>query len=358
VVVKASELISESEKRHNLSGLSRVLHPQEQWEWPIAAYLYLAGLGAGALAVGLIADWILHPNIPSKAILRWGVILVTIGAPFLILDLGKKLRFLNASLNPWTSWAGRGFLILSTLMITGLIIFGVSLLPSVLPLLNIKVPTWINPDLRIFRILEVVVVVVAIGTAAYTGIFLKSTRYITLWNTWFLPVLFTVSAFSTGTMGIIVSLLGYGLIIDKQVVIDLSHTLMPVEQICVLLEAVVLAAFVVLRYRAGETGTRSVRLLLTGKLRFVFWVGIVALGLVFPIILENVYSRFPDYPALLYVTGASLLTGGFFLRYGIVKGGIKDRHPLQKMAALQYDWQALKIKSQGSEVGITEVRRG
>jgi polysulfide reductase chain C len=322
-------------------------------------YLYLAGLGAGALAVGLVTDWILQPDIPSKAILRWGAILVTLGAPFLILDLGKKLRFLNASLNPRTSWAGRGFLILSTLMITGLVVFAVSLLPSILPLINISVPGWMDQGLLIFRVLEVVVVVVAVGTAAYTGIFLKSTRYVSLWNTWLLPVLFTVSAFSTGSMGIIVSLLGYGIIIDNEVVRDLSHTLMPVEQVCVLVEAVVLALYVVLRYRASETGAMSIRLLLKGKLRFVFWIGIVFLGLLFPTILENIYSIFPGTPALLFITGASLLTGGFFLRYAIVKGGIKDRHPLQKMAALQYDWTVLAVPG-GNRSGtqVEEVRRG
>jgi hypothetical protein len=77
-----------------------------------------------------------------------------------------------------------------------------------------------------------------------------------------------------------------------------------------------------------------------GRLRLVFWAGVVALGLLLPVILENLYSRFPHYPALLFVTGASLLAGGFFLRYGIVKGGIKDEHPLHKMVAMQYDWQA------------------
>jgi polysulfide reductase chain C len=321
-------------------------------------YLYLAGLGAGALAVGLIADWILKPDILSKAILRWGALLVTIGAPFLILDLGKKLRFINASLNPRTSWAGRGFLILSTLMITSLAIFGVALLPSILPLVNISVPDWMDPELAIFRVLEVVVVVVAVGTAAYTGIFLKSTRYVSLWNTWLLPVLFTVSAFSTGSMGIIVSLLGYGIIIDNEVARELSHTLMPVEQICVLVEAVVLVLYLILRYRATDTGAMSIRLLLKGRLRFVFWIGIVFLGLLLPTILENISPIFPDTPVILFIAGAALLTGGFFLRYAIVKGGIKDRHPLQKMAALQYDWKNLAVPVSDSATQVEEVRRG
>ena len=198
-----------------LSGLRRHLHPQEEWEWPIAVYLYLAGFGAGAVAAGLLADWVLQPEIPSRAVLLWGPVFVAVGAPFLILDLGRKMRFLNAALNPRTSWAGRGFIILSTLILTGLAVFAASLLPSVLPLVGIGSPAWLDSGSTLFRALEIVVFVFAIGTAAYTGIFLKSTRYVALWNTWLLPVLFLVSALSTGTMGIVVALLGYGSIANN-----------------------------------------------------------------------------------------------------------------------------------------------
>ena len=331
----------------DITGVRRSLHPQEQWEWPIAVYLYLAGLGAGALTIGLLTGWLVRPNLPTRAVLLWGPLFVAIGAPFLILDLGKKTRFLNACLNPRSSWAARGFLILSTLIITGLAVFAASFLPWALPLVGLEVPRWLDGSLPLFRVLEVVAIVFAIGTAAYTGVFLKSVRYVALWNTWFLPVLFLVSALSTGSMGIIVSLLGFGLVSHNDAMRELSHTLMPVEQILVVIEALVLVSYLVLRHRSGETATGSIRLLLRGKLRFVFWIGIVALGVLLPTILENVYSRFPDYPALLFVTGASLLTGGFFLRYGVVKGGIKNQHPLHKMVPMQYDWRGLSTVGEG-----------
>jgi|PlaIllAssembly_1097288.scaffolds.fasta_scaffold153394_1 polysulfide reductase chain C len=339
-------------KQPILNGLERIVHPQEQWEWPIAVYLYLAGLGAGAYAVGLLTDYILHPDLPTRAILLWGPILVTIGAPFLILDLGKKLRFINASLNPWTSWAGRGFLILSTLMITGLIVFGVNLLPEILPLLKIETPNWIDPQLTIYKVLEIIALVFSFFTAAYTGIFLKSTRYVGLWNTWFLPTLFLISALSTGSMGIIVSLMGYGLITDNNILQELSHQLTPVEQILVLIEAVVLALYIIMRYRAQGSALKSVQLLLNGKYKLVFWVGIIGLGLLLPTILELVQRILPEYPYILFVTGASALTGGFFLRYGVVKSGLKELHPLHKMLVLQYDWKNLDKPAygQGKEV--------
>ena len=232
-------------------------------------------------------------------------------------------------------------MILSTLIVTGMIVFAVSLLPWALPYLGFAVPAWLDANLPLFRALEIVAVIFAFGTAAYTGVFLKSTRYVALWNTWLLPILFLISAMSTGSMGVIVSLFGAGEITHNEAFNELAHTIMSVEQGLVAVEAVVLALFMAMRNCSSEVGKCSVRLLLKGRMKFVFWGGVVVLGLALPPVLEFVYSRFPNYPALIFITGASLLTGGFFLRYGVVKGGIKDEHPLHKMAPLQYDWKAM-----------------
>ncbi len=324
-----------------LNGVRRVSHPQESWEWPIAVYLYLAGLGAGSFAVGTLTKWILNPSLESQSILSWGPLLVAAGAPFLILDLGRKMRFLNASLNPMSSWAARGFLILSILMLSGIAVFAASFLPWVMPMIGLQAPAWLDSNLPIFRGLEILAVVFSFGTAAYTGVFLKSTRYISLWNTWFLPLLFVISALSTGSMGIIVALLGFGEIGGAEAAITTAHTVMRVEQVLVIVEAIVLALFMLQRNRSGSAATLSVKMLALGRLRPIFWGGIVVLGMLFPVILETAYTRFPDVPALIFVGGGCLLTGGFFLRYAIVKGGIKSQHPLHEMAADQHDWRTL-----------------
>jgi polysulfide reductase chain C len=327
------------------SGTRRASHPQESWEWPIAVYLYLAGLGAGSFAIGILTDWILKPELETRAILLWGPILVALGAPFLILDLGKKMRFLNAALNPMSSWAARGFLILSTLMITGLIAFAASFLPWAMPIVGLQAPAWLDSELPVFKGLEIIALIFSLGTAAYTGVFLKSTRYVSLWNTWLLPVLFVFSALSTGSMGIVISLLGFSMYAGTGIP-EAAHSVMRAEQFLVLAEAIVLALFIVMRNRSGEAGELSVRMLATGRLKLIFWGGIVALGMLFPFILEQIYNRFPDYPALIFIGGACLLTGGFFLRYAIVKGGIKNQHPLHEMAAKQHDWRALSAPDQ------------
>jgi len=119
----------------------KLIRPQREWRWEIAVYLYLAGMGAGAYIIGSFLIWLGVSLTPSRSLvlfgvpltlthvaLLWGPILVAIGAPFLILDLGKKHKFFTACLNPRTSWVARGFIILSAFIVLGLIVLAISVL--------------------------------------------------------------------------------------------------------------------------------------------------------------------------------------------------------------------------------------
>ncbi len=309
--------------------------PQNEWGWQVAIYLYLAGMGAGALAIGLLVDWLGYSPQPPRAVLLWGSIMVAIGAPFLILKLGIKRRFLNTVLNPRTSWLSRGFYILSMCIIVGVVIFGISLLP----LIGISISKWSSALL----ILDIIGFILALATAIYTGILIQSVKYVTFWNTSFLPTLFTVSALSTGSMAIILSVLGYSILTPSEgYPAQLMDVLMRTEQVLIVIEGIVLFLYLFFRYKAEEEGKSSVRLLLSGNLKFVFWIGIIVSGFLFPIILEGIYSQFHEQHALLFLAGVSLLIGGFFLRYGVVYAGIKDQHPLQKLIEIQYNLRILK----------------
>ena len=101
------------------------------------------------------------------------------------------------------------------------------------------------------------------------------------------------------------------------------------------MEAIILALYLVSRYRAKDQGETSVRLLLSGRLKPLFWGGIVLTGFVFPILLEYTYSCCPDSPELLYATGIFLLCGGFFLRLGVLASGVKEQLPMQKLVEIK-----------------------
>ncbi len=312
----------------------RYLKPQEHWGWIIAIYLYLAGMGAGSYIIGTVMNWFVHPSRivtiwgqpfdPAKAALLWGPMLVAIGAPFLILDLGIKKRFLYACLNPRTSWVARGFIILSIFIIFGIVLLAKSALPF----------GWLHAESGLWRIPEVIAFAFAFGTALYTGILLKATKSIPLWNTYILPLLFLVSALSTGSMAIILSTLGSGLLTHDATALKV---LMVGEQILVVIEGIVLYLYLSRRYRASEQGKDSVRLLLFGEKKFIFWGGIVLLGFIFPFLLESIAAFSHGNVWLIFSSGVILLCGGFFLRLGVLSAGIKEQIPMQRWTEFQYE---------------------
>jgi len=322
---------------------TRYLKPQEEWKEIIAIYLYLAGMGAGSFIIGTLIGWLNvklgspffssidlfgHTLNLSSVPILWGPVMVAIGAPFLILDLGIKWRFIYACLNPGTSWVARGFIILSIFIVLGLALLAKSILPF----------EWLHPGSVLWRIPEIIAFIFAFGTALYTGILLKATKSIPLWNTSLLPLLFLVSGLSTGSMAIILSTLGTGLF---------SHNALPLkvlmggEQVLVVIEAIILYLFLSRRYRAAEQGKDSVHLLVFGEMKMIFWGGVVFLGFIFPVILENIASFFPGNVVLIFVTGTLLLGGGFFLRLGILRAGIKDQIPMHRLMEIQHDTKTL-----------------
>jgi formate-dependent nitrite reductase membrane component NrfD len=312
----------------------RYLRPQEEWKGIIAIYLYLAGMGAGSYIIGALINWLINPSrlVPiwglpldlAKAVLLWGPILVAIGAPFLILDLGIKRRFLYACLNPRTSWVARGFLILSIFIVLGLVHMAKSVLPF----------EWLHPKSSFWYFLEGLTFLFAFATALYTGILLKATKSIPLWNTYLLPLLFLVSALSTGSMAIILSTLGAGLF---SLGAGALKVLVGGEQILVVIEGIVLFLYLSRRYRASEQGKDSVRLLLLGEKKLLFWGGIVLLGFIFPFVLEGISSVSHGNMALIFAAGIVLLCGGFFLRLGVLSAGIREQIPMQRLMEIQYD---------------------
>jgi formate-dependent nitrite reductase membrane component NrfD len=315
----------------------RYLRPQKEWNEIIAIYLYLAGMGAGSFVIGTLINWMgvkLNPlssidlfgytlNLSNVPIL-WGPIMVAIGAPFLILDLGIKWRFLYACLNPRTSWVARGFVILSVFIIFGMVLLAKSVLPF----------EWLHAESALWRIPEIIAFAFAFGTAIYTGLLLKATKSIPLWNTYLLPLLFLVSALSTGSMAIILSTLGSGLFSHDTAVLKV---LMVGEQILVVIEGIVLYLYLSGRYRASEQGKDSVRLLLFGEKKFIFWGGIVLLGFIFPFVLEGIAAFSHGNVLLIFSSGLILLCGGLFLRLGVLSAGIKEQIPMQRWTEFQYN---------------------
>ena len=273
------------------------------------------------MAIGLLMYWMGYIPGGLRPIILWGPILVAIGAFFLVLKLGVKRRFLNTIMNPMSSWLSRGFYILSICIVIG----GIDFLISLLPYLNINMEVWS----WLITLLDIISFVFALCTAIYTGILIMSIRYVPFWDTWLLPALFTVSALSTGAITIMLVSTGYNIFTTSTGFPEqMASTLTSMEQVIILIEAIVLALYLFTRYRLKEYGMYSVQLLTSGNLKYIFWMGIVICGFLFPVILEGIYSRLHDQHFLLFLAGVFLLLGGFFIRYVIIYAGIKEEPPM------------------------------
>ena len=78
---------------NNMSG-SLAQYSEIYWGWPIAVYLFLAGLSAGASIVAvLISKKYGKENYYFKAATLIAPVAIVLGLALLVLDLGKPLSF-------------------------------------------------------------------------------------------------------------------------------------------------------------------------------------------------------------------------------------------------------------------------
>lgn len=242
-----------------------VLH----WGWLIAIYLFLGGLGAGAYLVSFAAEKGLLGDAPSLS--RFGYYvsapLVALGAGLLVFDLGQGLSkpwlilgmFLNfRSVMTW------GIYILSAFIVVGLF-------QAYFVWMQKKAPS----------ILTQAGAVLALATCAYTGMLLAVVKAIPFWNSFLMPVIFVISALSTGLSinSILAHFFEKGEL--KEGKACQSHLLLVGTEIVLLS----ILFGVILSGMKGPEAIASADKILYGSLSWAFWGILVAIGLVGPFLL-------------------------------------------------------------------------
>ena len=285
-----------------------ILKAQSKWKWLIAAYLFLAGLGAGAYVTGVLADF---RGAGWETISKIGVCLgfpcVAAGCVFLLADLGTPKNFWRAGFRPNTSWIARGTIIITIFMVLG----------------AVHVVFWLWP----FNGLALSVggrhtvgmagVLFAFGTMIYTGILLGASRPIAFWSTAMLPLLFLVSALSTGLMAVIL-LACLGGVAHAGPVASLART----DLVLIILELFILGFYLQGTHRVPESRA-SAEVVLFGDSAALFWWGVAVLGLVAPLALGLLNVFVLDGAAWIALVGSACgIAGGLFLRQVVLSGGI------------------------------------
>jgi formate-dependent nitrite reductase membrane component NrfD len=245
------------------------------WGWLIVIYLFLGGLGAGSYLTSYAAEkgWLGH----SPALQRVGYIIsgpiVAFGTLLLVFDLGQGLKkpwlLIGLLSNPRSVMTWGVYILAAFIMVSLVVAYFALIKKTAAP-----------------KILVTIGAVLALATCAYTGLLVAVVKAIPFWNTFLMPVLFVVSAFSTGlsiTM-LMAHILENGLEADEQKVTKTHLYLVGAE--------IVLLAAIMGLMASGSNGpvaAESASKVISGSLAISFWGILVALGLVAPL-LVSVYG--------------------------------------------------------------------
>lgn len=324
------------------------------WLWEIPVDLFFAAVVSGLMILGGLAllqalrertppDT--RPALPLHApLLAFGLVHICLLALFA--DLSHKLYVWNLylTLQPtspmsWGSW-------MLTLVYVVLVATVLTTLPSHWPWAARLVPAvgrlaaWLGQVSRV-RALAWANVVLGTGLALYTGVLLATMVARPLWNTMVLPPLFLASGLAgaaallalgarlvpqrahapTALIGGLINALVVPAPGVTRAASDVSlYTRLAF--VFLVAQAILLLLFVLGLASGSASQIAALQIVLTGPFAALFWVGVVALGVLLPLALLAVRSRLPALapPALVL-----LLAGGLVLRFVIVDAGQMSR---------------------------------
>lgn len=302
------------------------------WPWPIAIYLFLAGLSAGSIMVALLVKWNKHESntnsiwdsmVKAGAIL--GPVMICVGLALLVFDLGKPLSFylLLIKFNFLSVMSlGVIFLLIYTpfAFLFALMIFEKEIENSKILKFLTPITKFIRSFAKISKNIEYILFILAVCVGIYTGFLLSAVAKIPLWNTPILPLLFLLSGFSSGiAANILVGMWFFKGSLNK----DSIKYLLVLDLRAIMFEIPLLFILFVGMYFEGGSSANMASLALTHEIwGKVFWVGVIGVGLVVPIIIAATALKNHAYkPAFIVLNSLVVLVGVVLLRYYIVYAG-------------------------------------
>jgi protein NrfD len=270
-----------------------------------------------ALGTGLYLVALFFSQSHPKAAF-WGGVLGWIGIavfklPLHFLYLGRPWRFWRAFppvSNAWkTSWFARGivftmiFLAFGAVQLVaqGLIAWGV------VTGSGIEAANWV---------LMVLAGLTCVVTAVYCGFAMSYCKSVPFWNTGLLPFVFLLMGVADG----LALIMAVGMVIAD----NLTGTAETVTRILLIVNALLIIVYLVNANYQSTTAELSVKELIRGHVAWVFWLGIVILGISVPLIISVVsyFTKVETSTGLLIFAICCHTIGAFSLKYGVLKVGI------------------------------------
>ncbi len=289
------------------------------WGWYIILYFFIGGLAAGLYFIGTLA--LLGGDPRDRPVTRFCYLaafpLVLACGFLLTVDLGKPLRFWHMliqseriplpMLKYWAPMSLGSWVLAIFAIFTGVAFLG-ALVDSG-RLANdraMRLVAWVRARPRALKLAWLVIgIFFALFFGGYTGVLLVGTN-VPLWhNAQLLGAVFLLSAASTAYALLILVLERRD---DRESTVSLRK-LEAADRWIILLE---LLAIVIMLVTLG----RFARPLVTGGFGVLFWIGVIGIGLLFPLLLPYLRSAAITRRSALGAT--CVLAGGLLLRFVVI----------------------------------------
>jgi formate-dependent nitrite reductase membrane component NrfD len=295
-----------------------MIKPMAQTEWIEGKGLLVwlaevfSALGTGLYLVSLFFSQS-HPRTAFWAGLLGWIGIAIFKLPLHFLYLGKPWRFWRSFppfSNAWkTSWFARGIVFTIIFLAFG----AVQLLLQGLIGYGKVTGGGIDAANWVFMILAGVCCVI---TAIYCGFAMSYCKSVPFWNTGLLPFVFLIMGIADG-MALI---MGVGLVTGEEVM-PMAET---ATRILLIVNAFLIITYLVNANYQSATGELSVKELVRGHVAWVFWGGIVLLGIIVPLVISvaTYFAKTEAGTGLLIFAIICHTIGAFSLKYGVLKVGI------------------------------------
>jgi len=301
--------------RHN-DLVDPILHV---WGWEIPVYLFLGGWVAGMMAITgffLLRGRQKEDLCVCAVLPGLSLVLLSLGMLALFLDLEHKryvwrlyTTFEFSSPMSWGAWI---LLAVYPALLAALLIRPPAAVQARLPALR-ALASRLAEDRAAVRTIGVVLIVLGVMLGVYTGVLLSALGARPLWNSAMLGILFLVSGLSSAA--------AFTHLVARRE--DERVLLAQSDNVLLGVELFVLALFLVGLLNSTGVHIQAARLVLGGPFTAVFWVLVVGLGIVVPLLIQwlAVSHRVAHTP----VAPLLVLIGGLALRFVIVYAGQVSR---------------------------------
>lgn len=307
--------------------------PSLVWDEIIAIYLFLLGISAGAtmLAVLLKRSGLAGSNPAQNNVIRCAAIIapvtIILGLVILIFHLTKPWTFWYLMFNyHHTSIMSMGVMLFQIYMAFLLLWLAFIFQDLVAQLINRFVPklSFIHRIIvnlaRFSSPIEIILIFLSVLLGAYTGFLLSALISYPMLNNPVLPVLFLASGTSSGIAALILATVLFTKESTHSAALNFVHKF---ELPVVLIEAFLLFAFCIGLYLGGGQKTVAIyNAVGTGFWAYVFWIGLVGIGLIVPTLLNAIASNDMKHRKgfIILVTTLSLI-GVLCLRFWALYAG-------------------------------------